>query len=383
MKNQELNQNDQKITSRENLGTITSIVGIAVNFFLASIKFLAGLLSGSLAIMADAVNNLSDSMSSGVSFVSFKISSKPADRDHPFGHARIEYIASMIVSFLILFVGGDFLIDSVKKIFDSSESEISIDFISILILSVSILVKLGLSLYQRIMGKKIDSGVLLASSVDSFTDAMSTLAVLICSIIVNVTKLFIIDAIVGMLVSILIFVAGIRILNETKNSLLGEAPVEETVKSIEKIVAKHPEILGMHDMLVHNYGPNHYFASFHAEVDGKEDIYHLHDMIDNAERTIKERLGISCTIHMDPIVTDDEAVLALKSFLRETLAEAGLDYPIHDFRTVVGKTHTNLIFDIVLPFESEITEADLADKISSLVHSKRKDCYCVINIDRN
>ncbi len=382
MKNQESDQKPQKYATRESLGTLTSIIGIIVNFILAGIKFLAGLLSGSIAITADAVNNLSDSMSSGVSFVSFKISSKPADRDHPFGHARIEYIASMIVSFLILFVGGDFLIDSLKKIFNSSEAEIEIDAISITILSISILIKLGLSVYQRIMGKKINSGVILASSVDSLTDALSTLAVLVCSIMIKLTSLVIIDAIVGMLVSILIFVAGIRILNETKNSLLGEAPVEETVKAIEEIVAKYPEIIGMHDMLVHNYGPNHYFASFHAEVDGSGDIFVLHDVIDNVEKEVSATLGILCTIHLDPIVTNDEKLNELKEIAIKACQEIDESITVHDFRAVIGTTHTNLIFDIVLPYESKLTPATAIAIIEEKVARSKENTFCVITVDR-
>ena len=382
MKNQEFNQDNTRVATRERLGTLTSIIGIIVNFILAGIKFLAGLLSGSIAITADAVNNLSDSMSSGISFVSFKISSQPADRDQPFGHARIEYIASMIVSFLILFVGGDFLIDSIKKIFDSSETELDFGAVSITILSVSILIKLGLSVYQRIMGKKIDSGVILASSVDSFTDAMSTLAVLVCSIIVKFTGLVIIDAIVGMLVSGLIFIAGIRILNETKNSLLGEAPVEETVKAIEEIVAKYPEIIGMHDMLVHNYGPNHYFASFHAEVDGDDDIFDLHDAIDNVEKEISTTLGILCTIHLDPIVTNDETLNELKKIAEAACKEIDEAITVHDFRAVIGATHTNLIFDIVLPFESKLSPAAAMALVEEKVASAKENTFCVITVDR-
>lgn len=382
MKNQEFNQDNTRVATRERLGTLTSIIGIIVNFILAGIKFLAGLLSGSIAITADAVNNLSDSMSSGISFVSFKISSKPADRDHPFGHARIEYIASMIVSFLILFVGGDFLIDSIKKIFNSGETELDFGAISITILSVSILIKLGLSVYQRIMGKKIDSGVILASSVDSFTDAMSTLAVLVCSIIVKFTGFVIIDAIVGMLVSVLIFVAGIRILNETKNSLLGKAPVEETVKAIEEIVAKYPEIIGMHDMLVHNYGPNHYFASFHAEVDGDDDIFALHDAIDNVEKEISTTLGILCTIHLDPIVTNDETLNELKKIAEAACKEIDEAITVHDFRAVIGATHTNLIFDIVLPFESKLSPAAAMALVEEKVASAKENTFCVITVDR-
>ena len=371
-------------TVRKKYGTLSSSVGIATNFLLALLKLTAGLLSSSVAIIADALNNLSDAGASVITLISFKLSSKPADKHHPYGHARLEYVASMIVSFLVILVGFELLKDSFGALIShDNEKKIEITALTFIILSISIVLKLWLGFFYLKIGKTIESSVIKATATDSITDSISTLAVLASSLVIKLTGWQLFDSIVGIAVSIVIIVAGGKILNETKNLILGEAPVHEVVDSIMKITEEYPEIIGVHDLMVHNYGPRNFMASFHAEVDGKEDIYHLHDMIDNAERTIKERLGISCTIHMDPIVTDDEAVLALKSFLRETLAEAGLDYPIHDFRTVVGKTHTNLIFDIVLPFESEITEADLADKISSLVHSKRKDCYCVINIDRN
>ena len=371
-------------TVRKKYGTLSSSVGIATNFLLALLKLTAGLLSSSVAIIADALNNLSDAGASVITLISFKLSSKPADKDHPYGHARMEYVASMIVSFLVILVGFELLKDSFGALISQdSAKKIEITALTFIILSVSIILKLWLGFFYIKIGKTIDSSVIKATATDSITDSISTLAVLASSLVIKLTGWQLFDSVVGLAVSVVIIVAGAKILNETKNLILGEAPVHEVVDSIMKITEEYPEIIGVHDLLVHNYGPRNFIASFHAEVDGKEDIYHLHDMIDNAERTIKERLGISCTIHMDPIVTDDEAVLALKSFLHETLVEAGLDYPIHDFRTVVGKTHTNLIFDIVLPFESKITEDELSGKISSLVHSKRKDCYCVINIDRD
>ena len=199
----------------------------------------------------------------------------------------------------------------------------------------------------------------------------------------NITTNFVvIDAIVGILVSIPIIIAGLKLLNETKDILLGEGPVDETVKAIEKIVNDFPEIIGIHDLMVHNYGPNRFVASLHAEVDGKKDIYYLHDIIDNAERRINDELNISCTIHMDPIVTDDENVTELKKFLIETMKEAGLELSIHDFRTVIGQTHTNMIFDVVLPFDHPLSEDEVKAKISQIVHEKRENCYCVITVDR-
>ena len=368
---------------RKNYGTLSSVVGIIVNIILSCIKILAGVLSGSIAIIADALNNLCDSGTSVITLISFKLSSKPADKEHPYGHARIEYIASMIVSFIIMLVGFELLLDSGKTLLGINESnQTTITGLTIGILSASVLFKLWLGLFYRNIAKRIDSTVVAAASTDSFSDSISTLAVLVSSVIIKFTNWYIIDAILGVIVSVLIIIAGLKILNETKDILLGEGPVDETVNDIERIVSEFPDVIGIHDLMVHNYGPNRFVASLHAEVDGKKDIYYLHDMIDNLERRINEELVISCTIHMDPIVTDDENVKELKNFLCETMKEAGLDLPIHDFRTVIGNTHTNMIFDVVLPFDHPLSENDVKEKISSAVHNKRSYCYCVITVDR-
>lgn len=368
---------------RKKYGTFSSIVGITVNFILAMFKFVAGILSSSMAIIADSLNNLSDAGASVITLISFKLSSKPADKDHPFGHARLEYVASMIVSFIIILVGIELFTDSLTSlIFPSNEVTTKTDSITFIILGASILLKIWLGLFYLKIGKIINSSVIKASATDCITDSISTVAVLISSIVIKYTNCQIVDSIVGLAVSIVIIIAGIRMLNETKNAILGEAPVKDVVDNIMKITSEYPDIIGVHDLMVHNYGPKNYIASLHAEVDGKKDIYELHDMIDNAERTIKGRLGIACTIHMDPIVTDDETANELKEFLLSTLCEAHLDYHIHDFRSVIGVTHTNLIFDIELPFESKYSDDEIIEKISDLVHSKRDNVYCVISVDR-
>lgn len=376
-------ENPDDPEARKRYGTFSSIVGICVNFLLSAIKLLAGLLSSSAAIMADALNNLSDAGSSAITFISFRISSKPADRGHPFGHARMEYISSMVVSFLILLVGVEMIFDSLKTIIGISEPK-TIEYtpIVIAILIISIVFKLWLGIFYRKIGTKIKSSVIKASSTDSLFDAISTFAVLISAIVIHYTDLYIIDAIVGIGVSVMILVAGGKILLETKDALLGEGPVDELVKSIEKIVSEYSDVEGIHDLMLHNYGPAHFIASFHAEVDGKKDIYLLHDMIDNLERDIKNRLGINCTIHMDPIVTDDETIIALKTFLKDTMAKNDIDLSIHDFRVVVGESHTNLIFDVVIPFEYPLSENDVCTKIAKAVEAEKPNCYCVITVDR-
>ena len=369
--------------TREKQGGRASLIGILANFLLSGIKLAAGLISASVAITADALNNLSDAGASAITLVSFKMAAKPADKDHPFGHARIEYIASMIVSFLILLVGFEVFSDSLNCLIhpeEAAKSDFSI--LTLVILGISVIAKVALGLYYRAVGKKIDSAALKASGVDSLSDSVSTLAVLISSIIIKLTSFYFIDAVMGLIVSVLIFAAGIKVLNETKNSLLGEAPVKETVDDIERIVADYPEILGIHDMMVHNYGPRNLVASFHAEVDGDGDVYLLHDVIDNVERQIHNELGIFCTIHMDPIVTKDETVCSLRTFLVDIVASVLPDVTVHDFRVVVGQTHTNLIFDIVLPFESKISPDEAERLIKEAVFASRGDCYCVITVDR-
>ena len=374
------NPNDAAV--REKYGVFSSIVGIITNLILAALKLVAGILSFSIAIIADALNNFSDAGSSIISFVSFKIAAKPADKEHPFGHARIEYVSSMIVSFLILLVGFELMTSSISGLFDGEGSNLEVTFITYIILSVSILLKLWLGLFYRKIAKKIDSSVVAAAAADSFSDCASPSAVLVSSIIIGITGWWFIDSIVGLAVAVMIIIAGIKILNETKNSLLGEAPIKEVVESIKSTVEKYPEVVGIHDMLVHNYGPKTYIVSFHAEVDGSQDIYELHDAIDNIEREINEDLRILCTIHMDPIVTNDETVNELRAFTVETVKEICPEATIHDFRTVIGQTHTNLIFDLVLPFDLKEEPAMIVESIKSAIKDRRSYCFCVITVDR-
>lgn len=369
---------------RKAYGMLSSIVGIAVNILLAALKLIVGLLTASVAVVADALNNLSDAGSSIITLVSFRMAAKPADRDHPFGHARIEYIASMIISFLILLVGFETFFSSGSVILGLSEAEeSSFSTVSLILIGSSILFKLWLAFFYRFLGKKIDSSVIKASSVDSLTDCISTFAVLASAIVIKFTGFQIIDTIVSLLVSVMIIYAGVKILIETKNSLLGEAPVDEMVESINNIISEYPEIIGIHDLMIHNYGPNNFIASLHAEVDGAKDIFMLHDMIDNAERRIQDEFNMLCTIHMDPIITDNETINELKAFLEGVISQkVAPDITVHDFRVVTGNTHTNMIFDIVLPFESKLSPNEVIEKICAAVSEKRCDCYCVITVDR-
>ena len=374
------NYDDKKDPAvRRRCGSAVAVIGIIVNLFLAAFKLFAGILSGAISITADAVNNLSDAGSQVVSLITFKISAKPADRDHPFGYARIEYVASMIVSFLILFVSVSLFSESVQKIINPTESDYSI--LVMVILAVSVLAKLWLFFFGRSAGKKINSDVIRASATDSLSDAGATLAVLISAIIARASG-FDIDGYMGVIVAVIIFIAGIKVLNETKNSILGSAPEPEVVEGIHEIVKQYPQILGIHDMVVHNYGPGNTICSFHAEVDGKVDIFETHDCIDNVERHLHNELGIRATIHMDPIVTDDEKVSALRARVAAVVKEVDMRLTIHDFRYVEGITHSNLIFDITVPFEVKESNERVKELVSDKIAEIDPNYFAVITIDR-
>ena len=366
-------------TVRRAYGTMVSTVGIVANVLLSLVKLIAGILSGSISITADAINNLSDAGAQVVSLISFKISAKPADRDHPFGHARIEYVASMIVSFFILLIGFELMRDSVGKIFNPSEVEYSIPIFAILALSA--LAKLWLAAFNKKIAKRIDSTVMRATSADSLSDALATGAVLVSGLISYFTDVRT-DAYMGIAVAVVIMIAGIKILNETKNSILGGAPDPDVVEGIVRITENYPEILGIHDMVVHNYGSGNTIASFHAEVDGAEDVFITHDVVDNVEKRIWRELGIRATIHMDPIVTDDERVGALRERVSQTVRAIDGRISIHDFRFVEGHTHTNLIFDVAVPFEIGLGDDEIKREISSRISELDPNYFAVITVDR-
>lgn len=367
---------------RRQYGMLSSITGIILNLLLFLSKFLVGSLFGSVSIVADAVNNLSDAGSQIISMISFRISAKPADREHPFGHARIEYVASMIVSFLILLIGLELLRESLRKIFSPELPERS--WITVGVLLLSILVKLWLCIFNRVLAKRIDSAVMRATAADSLSDVLSTSAVLLTTLLLLLFPALTVnlDAYMGVIVAILILVAGIRILNDTKNSILGEAPSEDTVRMIHDLVAEYPDALGIHDLTVHNYGPGHTIAALHIEVDGSRDIFLSHDMIDTIEQRLRRECGIDATIHMDPIVTDDREVNALRERVAEIVREIDPAVRIHDFRFVRGITHSNLIFDVAVPFELSLTEEEIKERVSDLVSRIDPAYFSVITVDR-
>lgn len=364
---------------RQKCGSAVAIIGIAVNLLLATLKLVAGLLIGAISITADAVNNISDALSQIVSLIAFKISARPADREHPFGHARIEYVAAMIVSFLILFVSVTLISESVKKIFNP----VSVDYslIVMIILAISVLAKLWLFAFGRSAAKRLKSDVIRAASADSLSDAGATLAVLISAIVARLSG-FNVDGYMGIVVAVIIFIAGVKVLNETKNSILGSAPEPCVVEGIVKLAHEYDAILGVHDMVVHNYGPGNTICSFHAEVDGKADVFQTHDCIDLIERRLYSEMGIRATIHMDPIVTDDEKVSALRIQVANAVRSVDERLTIHDFRYVEGVTHSNLIFDVTVPFELKESNEALRELICAKIAEIDKNYFAVITIDR-
>jgi cation diffusion facilitator family transporter len=323
---------------------------------------------------------MSDAGSQVISFISFKMAAKPADRDHPFGHARIEYVASMIVSFFILLVGWNVLSESVSKIFDTS-LKTTFSWIMIIVLGVSVLVKIWLWYFNTRLAKKIDSSVLRATGTDSLADAVATVAVMVAMLVIKFTGIDI-DGYMGVAVATLIFVAGIRILNETKHSILGSSPDPEVVDNIKRVVGEFPDALGIHDMVVHNYGPGRTIATLHIEVDGSKCVFESHDMIDLIEQRLKNELGIESNIHMDPIVTDDEQVSRLREQTARAVAELDERLNIHDFRFVTGETHTNLIFDVAAPFELKMSDEELKMAIADRISRIDPSYFTVVTVDR-
>lgn len=375
-------KNTASPTVRSAYGTMASIVGILFNFLLFLAKFTVGTLFGSIAIRADAINNLSDAGTQVISLVSFRIASKPADREHPFGHARIEYVSSMIVAFLILIIGVDVFKESVDKIIHPVLPDASI--LTVIVLVSSIAVKLWLGFFNRKLGRRIDSTVMHATAADCFSDCLSTGAILIATLVsILFPELGInLDAYMGVIVAILILVAGIRILNETKNSILGEAPADEIVETIRRVVEEYPAALGMHDLTVHNYGPGHTVAAFHVEVDGSEDIFLTHDMVDTIEQRLRREHHIDATIHMDPIVTDDEQTNRMRRETEAAVQRIDARLRIHDFRFVPGTTHTNLIFDVAVPFEIQLKDDEIRDRIAAEISRIDPNYFVVLTVDR-
>ena len=370
------NYSDKKV--RTSYGVLSSITGIVLNLILAGAKYAAGVISGSISITADAINNLSDAGSSIVSFFGVKISAKPPDKDHPYGHGRVEYISAFIVSFFVLFMGVELFKDSVDKIINPEPVKFS--FLSLAILVISILCKLWLGVFNKNLGKKINSAPMMAVMKDSFSDCLAT-GVAAISIIVSAFSDINIDGYLGIVVAVFIFIAGFDILRETLGDILGRPPEAEFVEEITEKIMSYPHVCGVHDMIIHDYGPSCRFASVHAEVPSDEDIMELHDIIDGIERDIYNEYGMLTSIHMDPVVINDERINELRKMTQDAVERIDERLSIHDFRVVEGPSHTNLIFDVLLPSDMKCSDREICQKIEDELSKIDERFFCVITVD--
>lgn len=364
---------------RSAYGKLCGAYGIFLNLLLAGAKYFAGVISGSVAIIADAFNNLTDAGSSVISLIGFVLSGKAPDREHPYGHGRIEYLAGLGLSVVIILVGVELGESSFQKILHPEP--VSVGLLPAGILLLSILVKLYMAAYNRSVGKKINSSAMLAAAADSMSDSVAT-AVVLLSMGVSYFFNINIDGYAGLAVAVFIFIAGVGAAKDTLSPMLGKAPEPEFVRNIEQTVTAYDEVIGIHDLMVHDYGPGRVIVSLHAEVDGSGDIYQLHDAIDRAEMEIKERFGCLATIHMDPIQANDDEVMQTRHAVAELLKAICEDVTVHDFRMVPGPTHTNLIFDAVFPATDPRKDEELAALIRQLINSTWPERFAVVNIDR-
>ena len=360
-----------------------SVVGILSNVLLSVMKVIIGITAGSIAIIADAVNNIADAASSVITFVGFKLASKPVDREHPYGHQRIEYITGLIVSMVICVLGLEFFINSVDAIIHPKNTVYST--VSIVILFISVAIKLWQSFFYRSVGKHIDSTALIATASDSRNDVISTAAVLVGALISKYSGINL-DGWFGLAVAGFIVKSGIGLVIETADPLLGTPPTGEFVSSLAKRVMNYDGVLGFHDLVVHTYGHDRIFASVHVEVDSDIDILISHDLIDNIENDFKKD-GIDLVIHLDPVVTKDEELSEAKREVGAVMLiisqECGCAFSIHDFRMVRGVTHTNLIFDVVAPYECKLCDSELTAMISEKISALSRSYNAVITVDRN
>ena len=370
-------QDTKDANVRTNIGKLSGIVGIFSNLFLFVIKFVIGTIVHSVSIQADGVNNLTDAGSNIISILSFHLANKPADKDHPFGHERTETIASLFVGILILVLGFETAKESISKVIHPG----SIDFriASVIILLISIIVKFWMYAYNKKLSKTYDSSLLEATSLDSISDVCGTTAVLVSTLLSPILH-FNLDGYMGIVVSGIILYGAYGLLRDMINSLIGEAPDPELVHNIVDRIMAHPAILGVHDMMLHNYGPNKIFASAHVEVDSSKDIFETHDHIDNIEREVKENMNIDLVLHMDPVKVNDPETELYRAKVVEAIHQIDPKWGFHDFRIVSGPTHVNLVFDLVIPFEEKYSQEEIEDMLLKHIQSDKK-IYLVLTID--
>lgn len=377
IKNQEDVENPKV---RQAYGVLCGTVGIVLNMLLFAGKWLAGFLSGSIAITADAFNNLSDAGSSVLTLIGFHLSGQKPDQKHPFGHGRMEYISGLFVFVAILIMAVELIQSSVHKLIHPEAIEGSPLILAILM--VSVCVKVYMAYYNKKIGKKINSAAMAATAADSMSDTIATSAVLF-STVISMAAGVNLDGWCGLLVGVFILYSGVQALKDTVDPLLGQAPDKALVEQIQSLVTSYPVVQGIHDMMIHDYGPGRRIVSLHAEVDAKGDILKIHDEIDNIERKLRETLNCHATIHMDPVEADNEEVRKLRLQTAKLIAGMELNLSIHDFRVVKGETHTNLIFDVVVPFECPLKDSEVIEKIEEGIQQYPGNYYAVIQIDRD
>ena len=359
-------------------GRLSGMIGMGCNILLFAAKFLIGLLSGSVSVMADSMNNLSDASSALVTLIGFKLAERPADEDHPYGHARYEYLSGLAVAGIIVVIGFELAKTSVEKIFDPTPVELSASMAIVLI--GSILVKLWLSLFNTKLGKHLDSAAILAAAADSRNDVIATGAVLLAAVIEALTN-WRIDGVMGLAVAIFILYSGVQLAKETISPILGESASPELQKQIVKLMKQEPAVLGYHDLMVHDYGPGQRFASLHIEMDQREDPLRCHELIDNLERKCLQELGVHLVIHYDPVAVGDEKLNEIKAVLSRVLTQKDPRLSLHDLRMVKGEGHTNLIFDIALPHDLSGEEKAIRQALEAALTGAGQ-YYLVITFDR-
>ncbi|MBO5387132.1 MAG: cation transporter [Lachnospiraceae bacterium] len=365
---------------REAYGLLSSWVGIVCNVLLFIAKFAIGTLANSISIISDGFNNLSDCASCVVTMFGYKMAAKPADKDHPFGHGRMEYLTSLVIAMVIMVVGVELFTGSVDKIIHPDK--VSFSIIAVVALVLSILIKLWMGLFNKKLGNAVESSVMLATSKDSLNDVLATAATLV-ALVSSVFTDAPIDGVMGVVVSVMILISGFGIVKETVDELLGQPASPEIVEALKELVDECSYSLGMHDLIIHSYGPGNLIGSVHIEVDGKENIMDIHDAIDELERNIYDELGIRMTIHMDPVETDNENLKLCKDMIEVILNEVDSELHFHDFRMVAGPSHTNLIFDVVVPHGCKLSDGEIKEAIDEKLIMREKKYYTVITFEKS
>lgn len=374
-------QNTQDPIIRGKYGSLSGIIGIISNLILCSIKIFLGFISASVSIMADGINNLTDAGSSIITLIGFKLSSAPADDDHPFGHERIEYVTGLIISFIIILIGFSLGKESINKIIDPS-TNYEISFITIIIMLISISIKLWQAIFYKKMANAINSEALIASSKDSLNDCISTSAVIIGLIIIKFTSFYLIDGIIGIGVSLFIIISGIKMVIETINPLIGTMPTQEELDLISQKILSYEGIVGIHDLVIHQYGNCTKFVTAHAEVPSHVDVVKSHDIIDNIERDFRNELGIDLTIHMDPVDLLNPKTQELKLEVYKIVKSIDESLSMHDFRVVYGESHTNILFDVAMPLKFKYSPKELKEMITKEIQKIDSNYFVIIQVDQ-